>query len=52
MIALGTAILVASTAYGCVAIRLFLGPAAARRTLASPWPWHFWVGPGSAPLPR
>ncbi|KDN42182.1 hypothetical protein K437DRAFT_275219 [Tilletiaria anomala UBC 951] len=32
-----------STAYGCVAIKLFMGKDAAHRLLASPWPWHFWV---------
>lgn len=40
---LGGSILVACTTYGCVAIRMFLGKDAARRALASPWPWHYWV---------
>lgn len=31
---------IASTAYGCLALRLFLGEQAAKRTLAAPWPWH------------
>ena len=39
---LGGSVLVACTTYGCVAIRLFLGKDAARRALASPWPWHYW----------
>lgn len=33
-------LMVAATAYGCLAIRLFLGSRAARRTLTTPWPWH------------
>ncbi|KAJ1020032.1 hypothetical protein NDA16_004312 [Ustilago loliicola] len=40
---LGGSILIACTTYGCVAIRMFLGKDAARRALASPWPWHYWV---------
>lgn len=40
--AVGGAVLVASAAYGCVAIRLALGKQASRRVLSSPWPWHFW----------
>lgn len=40
---LGGSFLVACTAYGCVAIRMLLGKDAARRALASPWPWHYWV---------
>lgn len=32
--------MVTATAYGCLAVRLFLGPSAARRALAPPWPWH------------
>lgn len=42
-IAAGGAIWTAATAYGCLAIRLFLGRNAARRTLSGRWPWHFWV---------
>lgn len=34
---------VSATAYGCLAMRLFLGKYAARRALAGRWPWHFWV---------
>lgn len=40
---LGGSVLVACTSYGCVAIRMLLGKDAARRALASPWPWHYWV---------
>lgn len=40
---LGGSVLIASTAYGCVALRLVLGKDAARRLLASPWPWHYWL---------
>ncbi|SJX66110.1 uncharacterized protein SRS1_13570 [Sporisorium reilianum f. sp. reilianum] len=40
---LGGSVLVACTAYGSVAMRMFLGKDAARRALASPWPWHYWV---------
>ncbi|SAM62267.1 uncharacterized protein UBRO_03858 [Ustilago bromivora] len=40
---LGGSILVACTTYGCIAIRMFLGKDAARRALALPWPWHYWV---------
>ncbi|GAC98681.1 hypothetical protein PHSY_006275 [Pseudozyma hubeiensis SY62] len=40
---LGGSVLVACTAYGSVAIRMVLGKDAARRALASPWPWHYWV---------
>lgn len=39
---LGGSFLVACTTYGCVAIRMFLGKDAAKRALASPWPWHYW----------
>nr|CDI56467.1 uncharacterized conserved protein [Melanopsichium pennsylvanicum 4] len=39
----GGSVLVACTTYGCMAIRMFLGKDAARRALASPWPWHYWV---------
>lgn len=31
---------VAATAHGCLSVRLFLGPRAARRVLRNPWPWH------------
>ena len=34
---------VAATAYGCLAIRLFLGRHAARRALSGRWPWHYWI---------
>lgn len=40
---LGGSVLVACTTYGCVAMRMFLGKHAARRALASPWPWHYWI---------
>lgn len=40
---IGGSLLVAFTAYGCVAIRMVLGKDAARRALASPWPWHYWI---------
>ncbi|TKY86076.1 hypothetical protein EX895_004901 [Sporisorium graminicola] len=40
---LGGSVLVACTAYGSVAMRMFLGKDAARRALASPWPWHYWI---------
>lgn len=36
----GGGILVAATAYGCTAIRLWMGEQAARRTLGGRWPWH------------
>ncbi len=39
----GGGFLLACTTYGSVAIRMFLGKDAARRALASPWPWHYWV---------
>ncbi|PWZ01509.1 hypothetical protein BCV70DRAFT_158291 [Testicularia cyperi] len=42
-VAVGGTFLIASTAYGCVAIRLAMGKDAAKRALASPWPWHYWV---------
>ncbi|PWN52820.1 hypothetical protein IE53DRAFT_384710 [Violaceomyces palustris] len=35
-------LLIGSTAYGCLAIRAFLGKKVASRILADPWPWHFW----------
>lgn len=40
---LGGSVLVACTTYGCVAIRMVLGKDAAKKALASPWPWHYWV---------
>lgn len=36
----GGAVLVAATAYGCAAMRLFMGKEATRRTLGGKWPWH------------
>ncbi|EPQ30921.1 uncharacterized protein PFL1_01819 [Pseudozyma flocculosa PF-1] len=39
---LGGSVLIACTAYGCVALRLVLGRDASQRLLAPPWPWHFW----------
>lgn len=43
IISAGSGIAVAATAYGCLAIRLFVGSAAAQRMLAGPWPWHYWI---------
>lgn len=43
MLSAGSGIAVAATAYGCLAIRLFVGSAAAQRMLAGPWPWHYWI---------
>lgn len=37
---IGGGILIAATAYGCSAIRLWMGEKAARRTLGGKWPWH------------
>lgn len=39
----GGGVWVAATAYGCLAIRLFLGRHAARRALSGRWPWHYWI---------
>jgi hypothetical protein len=36
----GGGVLVAATAYGCTAIRLWMGERAARRLLGGNWPWH------------
>lgn len=36
----GGGALVAATAYGCVAIRVWMGKQAAARTLGGRWPWH------------
>lgn len=37
---LGGGVLVAATAYGCTAIRLWMGERAAKRLLGGKWPWH------------
>lgn len=37
---LGGGILIAATAYGCTAIRLWMGEPATRRLLGGKWPWH------------
>jgi hypothetical protein len=37
---LGGGVLVAATAYGCAAIRLWMGERAAKRLLGGKWPWH------------
>lgn len=37
---MGGSVLVAATAYGCAAIRLWMGKEAAARALGGRWPWH------------
>lgn len=41
----GGALLVAATAYGCAAMRLFMGKEATRRTIGGKWPWHVSILP-------
>ncbi|MCO5598690.1 hypothetical protein L7F22_052788 [Adiantum nelumboides] len=39
----GGSVLVAATAYGCAAIRLWVGKDAAGRVLGGKWPWHYYL---------
>lgn len=39
----GGSVLVAATAYGCAAIRLWIGKDAAGRVLGGKWPWHYYL---------
>ncbi|PWN35547.1 uncharacterized protein FA14DRAFT_145446 [Meira miltonrushii] len=46
----GGGILVAATAYGCAAIRLWIGKDAAGRVLGGKWPWHYYLDIPIIPL--